>query len=267
MITIHCFRPAAAASFSYAVEVEAVTHAIQWLASQHDAQITHAIIFTDLMNLLQKVGSGMCCPDWNTAMHSGSTVLGTAESVGISGQIDWQAQQISHLVCSLAGQRCSEAWGTFWTWTGQSITALITWRKEEWRKEAADIPLCEVKNDLCSTRQILALFRRQPWGDCWETGWSAYGPFRALRCHLELKLKLKLGYAVSTTSIATLVTSWLLLLLLLMLSLFVLSLPVALLLSLLLLLLLLHQHHLYCNTHHHHHCHATITLPNLMNSC
>ena len=48
-----------------------------------------------------------------------------------------------------------------------------------------------VQNDLCSTRQILALFRGQPWGDCRETGRSAYGPFRALRCHLELKLKLK----------------------------------------------------------------------------
>ena len=39
----------------------------------------------------------------------GSTVLGTPESVGMKGQTDWQAQQISHLVCSLAGQRCSEA--------------------------------------------------------------------------------------------------------------------------------------------------------------
>ena len=39
----------------------------------------------------------------------GSTVLGTPESVGMNGQIDWQALQISHLVCSLAGQRCSEA--------------------------------------------------------------------------------------------------------------------------------------------------------------
>ena len=39
----------------------------------------------------------------------GSTVLGTPESVGMNGQIDWQAQQILHLVCSLAGQRCSEA--------------------------------------------------------------------------------------------------------------------------------------------------------------
>ena len=96
----------------------------------------------------------------------GSTVLGTPESVGMNGQIDWQALQILHLVCSLAGQRCSEAWGTFSAWTSQSITALTAWRKEEWRKEAADIPPSKAENDLCSTRQILALFRGQPWGDC-----------------------------------------------------------------------------------------------------
>ena len=52
------------------MEVEAVTHAIQWLASQREARITHAIILTDSMNLLQKVESGMGCPDWHTAMHS-----------------------------------------------------------------------------------------------------------------------------------------------------------------------------------------------------
>ena len=96
----------------------------------------------------------------------GSTVLGTPESVGMNGQIDWQALQISHLVCSLAGQRCSEAWGTFSARTSQSITALTAWRKEEWRKEAVDIPPSKAENDLCSTRQILALFRGQPWGDC-----------------------------------------------------------------------------------------------------
>ena len=39
----------------------------------------------------------------------GSTVLGTPESVGMNGQTDWHAQQISHRVCSLAGQRYSEA--------------------------------------------------------------------------------------------------------------------------------------------------------------
>ena len=52
------------------MEVEAVTRAIQWLASQCDAQITHAVILTDSMNFLQKVESGMGCSDWHTAMHS-----------------------------------------------------------------------------------------------------------------------------------------------------------------------------------------------------
>ena len=48
---------------SLTLEVEAVTHAIQWLASQQDAQITHAIILTDSMNLLHSVESGMDCPE------------------------------------------------------------------------------------------------------------------------------------------------------------------------------------------------------------
>ena len=44
---------------SLTMEVKAITHAIQCLASQRDAQITHAIILTDSMNLLQKVESGV----------------------------------------------------------------------------------------------------------------------------------------------------------------------------------------------------------------
>ena len=55
---------------SLTMDVEAVTHAILWLASQRDAQIPHAIILTDSMNLLQKVKSGMGCLDWHTAIHS-----------------------------------------------------------------------------------------------------------------------------------------------------------------------------------------------------
>ena len=55
---------------SLTMEVEAVTHAIQWLASQRDAQITHAIIHTDSMNLLQKVESGTGCSDGHIALHS-----------------------------------------------------------------------------------------------------------------------------------------------------------------------------------------------------
>ena len=55
---------------SLTMEVEAVTHAIQWLASQRDAQITHIIILTDSMDLLQKVESGMGCPYSQTSKHS-----------------------------------------------------------------------------------------------------------------------------------------------------------------------------------------------------
>ena len=49
----------------------------------------------------------------------------------------------------------------------------------------------KVENDLCSTTQILTLFRGQAWRDCRGTGRSAYGHFQALRCQLELKLKRK----------------------------------------------------------------------------
>ena len=48
---------------SQTMEVEAVTHATQWLASQNDTQIIYAIILIDSMNHLQKVEYGMGCPD------------------------------------------------------------------------------------------------------------------------------------------------------------------------------------------------------------
>ena len=54
---------------SLTMEVEAVTHTILCLASQCDVQITRAIILTDSMYLLQKVESGMGCPDCRTAKH------------------------------------------------------------------------------------------------------------------------------------------------------------------------------------------------------
>ena len=206
--TVHEYNGAhGVTTSSMTMEVEAVTRAIQWLTSQCDAQITHAIILTHSMNLLQKVESGMGCPDWYTAMHclrlqrllwiccpgvSGlNRQIDWQAHAGVSGmnrQIDWQAQQISHLVCSLAGQRCSEAWGTSWAWIGQNITALIAWRKEE--KGSSRHSTLEVRNELYLTRQTLALFRRQPWGDCWEAWWSTYGPFWGLRCHLDTETAL-----------------------------------------------------------------------------
>ena len=48
--------------------VEAVTHALRWIASRGDSRTTHAILLTDSMNLLLKVKSGMGSPDWNVSM-------------------------------------------------------------------------------------------------------------------------------------------------------------------------------------------------------
>ena len=155
---------------SLTMEVEAVTHAIQWLASQHDARITHAIILTDSMNLLQKVESGMGCPDWHTAMHSLQLQrllwIYCPGHAGVSG--NERADRLASTADITSGLQLGRAedWGTFSARTSQSITALTAWRKEEWRKEAANIPPSKAENDLCSTRQILALFRGKPWGDC-----------------------------------------------------------------------------------------------------
>ena len=44
------------------MEVEAVTHALRWIASRN------AILLTDSMRWLQKVKSGMGSPDWNVPM-------------------------------------------------------------------------------------------------------------------------------------------------------------------------------------------------------
>ena len=105
----------------------------------------------------------------------------------MNGQIDWQAQQISHLVCSLAGQRCSNAWGTFSTWTSQSIKALIAGRSGERKRPIFHPP-----------RSITICVQPGKYWHCFEGnleetaerwGQSVYGPFWALRCHLELRLK------------------------------------------------------------------------------
>ena len=97
---------------SLTMEVEAVTHTIQWLASQSGAHITRH--YSQRLNEPPAKGEpGMDCPDWHTTRHSLRLQRllwiysqGQTESVGMTGQIDWQANQISRLVCSLAGQSC-----------------------------------------------------------------------------------------------------------------------------------------------------------------
>ena len=93
---------------SLTTEVEAVTHSSEWLASQRDTQITHPIILTDSMNLLQKVSLEMGCSDCNTTMYSlrlqrllWICCPGHAGVRGMKRQVDWQAQHTS--VCLFVG--------------------------------------------------------------------------------------------------------------------------------------------------------------------
>ena len=54
---------------SLTMEVQAVTHALRWIASSGGSQTTQAIILADSMSLLQRVKkNGMGSPDQNVSM-------------------------------------------------------------------------------------------------------------------------------------------------------------------------------------------------------
>ena len=58
---------------SLTMEVEAVTHALRWIASRGDSQTTPAIILTNSMSLLQKMKNGMGSTKWNMCRWETST--------------------------------------------------------------------------------------------------------------------------------------------------------------------------------------------------
>ena len=89
-------------------------------------------------------------------------------------------------------QRCSEAWGTFLNMDRPEHHSIN--RLKERGVEKGSGWHSTLHGWERSTRQILALFQGQSWGDCWELGRSMYGPFRALQCHFELKLKQTSGH-------------------------------------------------------------------------
>ena len=61
----------AVTSTSLRMEMEAVTHALRWIASRRDNQTTMrtVVVLSDCMNLLRKVKSGLGSPDWHLAMQ------------------------------------------------------------------------------------------------------------------------------------------------------------------------------------------------------
>ena len=60
--------PYTVSTSSLTMEVEAVTHALRWIATRGDSRTTHAILLRNSVSLLQKVKRVMGSPNWNVSM-------------------------------------------------------------------------------------------------------------------------------------------------------------------------------------------------------
>ena len=101
-------------------------------------------------------------------------------------QIDWRAKQPSQVACFSEDLKCWGAWDTTCGHKAKNIAPSIAWRREALKEEALDDLPWKDERGPSSVRRTLELFQRQLWENFWETGWSAYGLFRAHRYHLEL---------------------------------------------------------------------------------
>ena len=91
-----------------------------------------------------------------------------------------RCKQCRHHCCSTTGHdRGAEIT------INQSITMLITWRKEECRKEAAHMLSSKVEMICVQSHKLWYCFQGNCGGDFWETGWSADWLFWVQRCCFE----------------------------------------------------------------------------------
>ena len=168
--------------------VEAVTHALQWIASRGSSQNTHAIILMDSVSLLQckvkwKAHTAMC--QWLTFTSESSCVY-TALDMPERREMTENCKQPSQVACMSKDLRYWGAWDITCGHRAKDITSSIAWRREAWKEEALDDLPWRDKRGPSSVRWTLALFQRKRWGNLWEMGWSAYGLFQAQRHDLEL---------------------------------------------------------------------------------
>ena len=183
---------------SLTMEVDAVAHAIQWLAPQRDAQITYAIIHTDSMNLLQKVESGMGCPDWHTTMHSLQLQrllwIYCPGHVGVSG--NERADRLASTADITSGLQLGRAEVL------RGLNFLNLDRPEHHSTDRLKERGVEKGSGRHSTLQgrgrsvfnqtNIGTVSRGTLGRLLRNGAKRVWAFRALGCHLELKPKLKL---------------------------------------------------------------------------
>ena len=128
------------------------------------------------------------------------TALNMPEWREMTEQIDWRAKQPSQLwlacgncgllvaivACFSEDLKCWGVWDTTCGYKAKDTTPLIGWRREAWKEETLDNLPWKDERGPSSIRRTMEPFQRRHWGNFWETGWSAYGLFRAHRYHLEL---------------------------------------------------------------------------------
>ena len=70
------------------MEVEAVTHALRWIASRGNSQTTNVTILTDLVRLVQTVNKWMYCP-----AHTGVNGNDRADRLAGKATLKWLASR------------------------------------------------------------------------------------------------------------------------------------------------------------------------------
>ena len=73
--------------------------------------------------------------------------------------------------------RCCGAWDTTCGHKAKDITPSITWRREALKEEVLDDLPWKDERGPSSIRQTLEPFKRQHWGNFWETEWNTYMGF------------------------------------------------------------------------------------------
>ena len=121
------------------------------------------------MDLLQEVETKMGSLGWYAAIIAFvCTLLGVCCPTMLE-EDEWTGRQVAKTnkqtwqqAYNFAEQNYCKTWGICCAKIDR-YTALTAWRKEKLRKEAADIPLSEVENDLFHARTTQVLSDVQPW--------------------------------------------------------------------------------------------------------
>ena len=128
---------------SLIVEVEAVTHALRWIASRGDrphmppSRIQWACY--KKWKVHWEVQTGMY--RWSTSTFensSGCTALDMLKWREMTEQIEWRAKQSSQVNCFSEDLKCWEAWDITCGHKAKDIKPLIAWRREALKEEALD---------------------------------------------------------------------------------------------------------------------------------